>query len=915
MKKTLALMLLLAGLTVEAWAETLTWNGSVGHMTWNFEDRNWSYSARYTDGDAVVFGDTGSGTVTLAVDLSPASVTINSGENYTFTGDGKLTGSMQFTKSGIGTITINTTNNFSGGTLINGGTLVLGNAAALGSGAVTLSNNSSLNLGNQAISNAVTLQGNASIGGGSINGNLNVKEGQTLTLSGALGGTGTIFLADYVKLNLNKQTLANSIAVIGNGVSIDGGTLNASLSVGENKLLTLYGDLSGTGSITLANNAKLDLSKHVVSKEVVLQGSASVFNGTLNGSLTLADNTSFIWTDDSLILAGGVTLCYNAKLNLNGKTLSSNVTLGKGSASISNGTLEGKLIVADNVSYIWTDDSLTLKGGITLGSNASLDLNKRAFSYAITLTGYASIGNGTLNGDLYVDNLKRLSLNGDLSGTGSITLGSNARLDLRGKTLSNEVILLGSAEIGGGTLDSDLVVSSSETLTLRGDLSGSGTIILKEMAKLQLFHRTLTNPVIVQGNASIGGGTLDSDLNIGNYKMLALIDDLDGTGVITLGNGGLLILGFRTLSNNVTLQGDATIGQGSFKGNLTMESGMKLSLSGDLSGTGTIALANNATLDLRGHTLSNNVTLQGDATIGNGASNGTITVESGMKLSLSGDLSGSGTIVLNENSNLSLDDHTLSNNVTVAGNDTQVQGEDATISGKLTLEDGVSTTWFSQTVQLTGSISLGKGAAFTYVYAPSLTLADVAIGNASTFGVYTDYLPSDANEGTLTVASILTAEAGATLNANLVMGIDNSTAAVLDVSATGGAGGLQMGSTVTLKPGSVLLSDGDMKALGALGFMGRYDLLSGVDGLSLDGTTNFLAELGLADTWVKAGDVFANEQFQNPEKDYYLFYSGVNQGGAGGNVGTVYLMQIPEPATGTLSILALSALATRRRRK
>ena len=42
---------------------------------------------------------------------------------------------------------------------------------------------------------------------------------------------------------------------------------------------------------------------------------------------------------------------------------------------------------------------------------------------------------------------------------------------------------------------------------------------------------------------------------------------------------------------------------------------------------------------------------------------------------------------------------------------------------------------------------------------------------------------------------------------------------------------------------------------------------------------------------------------------------GVNKGGAGGNVGTVYLMQLPEPTTSTLSLLALAALAARRRRK
>ena len=196
--------------------------------------------------------------------------------------------------------------------------------------------------------------------------------------------------------------------------------------------------------------------------------------------------------------------------------------------------------------------------------------------------------------------------------------------------------------------------------------------------------------------------------------------------------------------------------------------------------------------------------------------------------------------------------------------------------------------------------------------ASNLTTADVTIGANATIGVYTGSTAAEDQEGTLTIAGdyILTAGVGALLNANLVM----EEGSTLDVSAAGGVGGLQMGSTVTLAPGRVLLSDADMEAVGALEFEGKYDLFSGVDGLCLDGDFNFLEELGLTEPRVKAADVFANPEFDG-EREYYLFYSGAAQGGAGERVGTVYLMQIPEPATGTLSLLALAALAARRRRR
>ena len=231
--------------------------------------------------------------------------------------------------------------------------------------------------------------------------------------------------------------------------------------------------------------------------------------------------------------------------------------------------------------------------------------------------------------------------------------------------------------------------------------------------------------------------------------------------------------------------------------------------------------------------------------------------------------------------------------------------------GPVTLEGGtldISNGTFKSDITVTGSAT-ALGVASQAEFAGSLTLTSGSQCSSSQDAL------------TITGGHKLTAGKDASLNAILVMGGSVGAPAVLDVSANHGDGGLDMGkeattgrgSTVTLNPGSVLLSDADMDAIGSLGFMGKYDLFNGVDKLSLGG--DFLSELGLADKWVKAADVFANEQFEDAEKEYYLFYSGATkEGGAGGNVGTVYLMQIPEPTTGTLSLLALAALAARRRK-
>lgn len=185
-------------------------------------------------------------------------------------------------------------------------------------------------------------------------------------------------------------------------------------------------------------------------------------------------------------------------------------------------------------------------------------------------------------------------------------------------------------------------------------------------------------------------------------------------------------------------------------------------------------------------------------------------------------------------------------------------------------------------------------------------LENLEIGEGKTVGFYSGGIADVAHEASVSVVGTLTAGENAKLSANLVM----ESGSTLDVSATGGAG-LLMGSSVTLKP-DVTLSAGDMAAITALGFMDQYTLFTGVDAFSYDGTTPTSTPIALdSETWVKASEVFSNSEFSGG-KDYYVFYSGVQNGS---NVGAVYVMLLPEPTTGTLSLLALAALAARRRRR
>ena len=175
-------------------------------------------------------------------------------------------------------------------------------------------------------------------------------------------------------------------------------------------------------------------------------------------------------------------------------------------------------------------------------------------------------------------------------------------------------------------------------------------------------------------------------------------------------------------------------------------------------------------------------------------------------------------------------------------------------------------------------------------------LSSLSIGAGKTVGLYTGAaaptMPTSADEATVTTSS-LTAGTDATLNANLVLA-NGATVTMAEA--------LTMGSTVTLGTGMTLAGD----------------LVSTIKGMSEDGTVNLFTgvdALYLGDSTTASGALDATsgvnlDTYFNFEgaSDYYLGYDGQN-------VYAGVMQAVPEPTTATLSLLALAALAARRRRR
>jgi fibronectin-binding autotransporter adhesin len=161
---------------VTGFGAELTWLDDRAGNLWNLISAlNFTNSAgvvtNFHNNDAVNFTDAGTANpgVNLAGSLTAASVKINFSADYTFQGTGRLSGGSILIKDGPNNLTILTTNNYTGPTIINNGTLTLGTGIADGSfGIGSLTNNAALvfnDLGDQTVSGALNSSGSITFHG------------------------------------------------------------------------------------------------------------------------------------------------------------------------------------------------------------------------------------------------------------------------------------------------------------------------------------------------------------------------------------------------------------------------------------------------------------------------------------------------------------------------------------------------------------------------------------------------------------------------------------------------------------------------------------------------------------------------------------------------------------------------------
>ncbi len=184
--------------------------------------------------------------------------------------------------------------------------------------------------------------------------------------------------------------------------------------------------------------------------------------------------------------------------------------------------------------------------------------------------------------------------------------------------------------------------------------------------------------------------------------------------------------------------------------------------------------------------------------------------------------------------------------------------------------------------------------------ATGLDINELVVGDKLAMAAYTGTEQAEVQEADVIVRTSASFGSGAKLNANLTL----ASGSELSVAE----GGVLLGSTLTLQQG-LTLDESTMKRVSSLSVGESQVLFTGVDTLRLATSATEYQELSGTNS-----SLLASTYFHELSSDYRLSYT-VSEDYANGGTLSLTLAAIPEPTTTTLSLLALSALAIRRRRK
>lgn len=639
----------------------LAWNG-VNGATWDLATANWTnllgggitFYRQYTNssvvaGDGVLFDDTLTNdfvhpqptNITVTGVFSPFPVNFNGTLPYTLSGPGGITGPTSIVISNTGSVTLLTSNSFTGGVFVDAGALIITNDSALGAsaGAVTL-NGSTLQVnGNATNSRAFSLPSSSSFDVAAndtlqLNGKLTGAGGLTkidngtLVLTGSNGLTGTLIVSQG-SLSTSGTNILPAVVTVGNNsgvnavLNINGGVFNAQNNGGQYASSLLVGSTSGS-----AGDVRLSSGTLLVNQQLGLGAGAGGYSAmTISGGTV--SNGSYVvvgFNNDSAVLnlsGGSFGISNNLMTIAAGGTGSTGVAnLSGGTFSSVNGTYVGEF--GNGTLNVSGSAAMNLIGtGLRIGQNSGASGTANLNGGTVT-TVSASRGSGTAALNFNGGTLKAGAASSTfVSGLSSVTLYSKgATIDDGGFAVTVPQALLAPSGYGvssiavttGGTgyIDTPMVTISGGTgsgATATATVSGGAVTAIVVTCPGTGYASGDALSVTISGGggsgAAAGTPVLAANVSGGLTKKGAGTLTLSGintfTGPITNSAGTLL------LNSASTYAGGLNVAAGTVSmtttpvvtGSSTLSSGGTLSISQSGSGTsgfGNLTLNGTATL-------------------------------------------------------------------------------------------------------------------------------------------------------------------------------------------------------------------------------------------------------------------------------------------------------------------------------